>query len=96
MKTLPPLLRWSLFLFAFAFLVFILTGVVLDSALASVPQAIQRAMIVLLIVVPNTAGAVLAFLALFRKPRKILLTVLALVLNTMSALFYTFLVFMAG
>ena len=96
MKNMHRFLRWSIYLFAFAVLVFLLTGVVLDSTLASVPQIIQRAMIVLFIILPNAAGAVLAFLSLSRQPRKIALSAIFIVLNLLSALFYTFLVLFAG
>lgn len=96
MNTLSPNLRWSMFFCAFAFLVILLTGVLFDSALASVPQAVQRAMIMVLIVLPNLAGSICGFLSFFKQPRRVVLSIVFFMLNLLSALFYTLLVFIAG
>ncbi len=96
MNKLPPFLRWSFYLFAIAAVTFLLTGVVLDSVLASVPQAVQRILIVVLIVLPAAVGAVLSFLSLFRQPRRLFLSILSLLVNSLTALFFAFLASFAG
>ncbi len=96
MNKLPPFLRWSFYLFTIAAVTFLLTGVVLDSVLASVPQAVQRILIVVLIVLPAAVGAVLSFLSLFRQPRRLFLSILSLLVNSLTALFFAFLASFAG
>ena len=89
-------LKWSYLLFGFAAVAFLITGVLLDSTLASIPNGTQRMITVLLIVLPTLVGTVLGLVALFRKPVRWLLAILAVLLNGLTALFFFAIVSFAG
>jgi len=97
MKTKPDRsLRWAYGLFLFALVAFLITGVLLDSALASVPTSIQRILTIVLIVLPTAAGTLAGIVSLMRPPRLWLASLLAIFLNGLSALFFAFLASFAG
>lgn len=75
---------------------FILTSVILDSALASVPMALQRWLIALTLVLPALFGVVMGVLELRQPDRHISLALIAIVLNALVALFFIALLGIAG
>ena len=96
MKNLPKLLLASFVLFGIALVSFVCTGIVLDSLLSSIPTFIQRMLLVLFIILPAGIGALLGLITLFQKPRRVLLSLLALILNGLTAVFFLFLALFAG
>jgi hypothetical protein len=89
-------LRWAYLLFGFAVLAFLVTGVLLEGALASVPPMTQRIMNLILIILPTVVGSFLGVLSLVRPPRRWLLAIPAILLNGLTALFFIFLISFAG
>ena len=89
-------LKWSYLLFGIALLAFLITGVLLDSTLASVPTGTQRLMNIGLIILPTLLGTVLGVMALLHKPVRWLLAILAILLNGLTALFFIAIVSFAG
>ncbi len=87
---------WSYGLLAIAMILFILTGVILDSVLASVSTAVQRWIVFWALILPAILGALAGFLALRQKSTHPLLALGGMVLNTLFALFFIALLGIAG
>jgi hypothetical protein len=96
MKNLPKILTVSFVLFGISVGAFICTGIILDSLLSSVPILIERILLGLFIILPAGLGALLAFISLFQKPRRLLLSLIALFFNGLTAVFFLFLALFAG
>lgn len=95
-KKLDFTLKWSLGLFVFALVAFLVTGVFLEGALAAASLSIQRILTTVLITLPTSIGAILGVVSLLRPPRRLLLSILAIVLNGLSAVFFAFLAAFSG
>lgn len=89
-------LKRSLYLFAFALVAFLFIGVLLDSTLASAPDLIQRLLPLVLVILPAAAGAVLAAGSFSREPRNTLLSAVSLLLNLLTALFFSLVILISG
>lgn len=87
---------WSYGLLAVAMVLFILTGVILDSALASLSTAVQRWIVFWALILPAVLGALAGFLALRQKSAHPLLALGGMVLNALFALFFIALLGIAG
>ena len=85
----------SLTLLAFSILVLVLLTV-FESALAGMATSAERALTLVLLVLPAAAGAVLGMLSLARREGRGWLAGLSVLLNTLFALFHLTLVLFAG
>ena len=88
--------RWSFGLFLATVVIFLVVGVLLEGVLNSFSTAVQRILMIALIVLPAGLGTLAGILSFFREPRRILLSLLAVLLNGLTFLFFAFLVSFAG
>lgn len=91
-----PYLGWSYALLALALASHLLTGVILDSALAPLSLAAQRWLVGLTLILPALLGVLTGILALQQPERRPLLAVTGIILNGAVALFFMALLGIAG
>ena len=91
-----PYLALSYGLLAVAFVSFLLTGIILDSLLASLSLTSQRWLIGLTLVLPAALGSFMGILALRQPNRHTVLTIFGIILNGTVALFFIALLGIAG
>lgn len=89
-------LLWSYSLLALALISFVITGVILDAALASLPIALQRWIVVLTYIMPAGLGVVMGVLALRQRNSHRLLALGSVILNALFSLFFIILLGIAG
>jgi len=87
--------RASLFLFGLS-LVLLIALTVFESALVGMPLWAERVVTFLLLILPAGVGAVLGVMSLLRREGHTWLTVIAIVLNTIFAIFHLMIVLFAG
>ncbi len=74
----------------------VLTGVILDSALASLSLTLQRWIVVVTLILPATLGMIMGMLALRQRSDRWLVALISIILNGLFALFYLALLGIAG
>ncbi len=87
--------RASLFLLGLSLLLLIALTV-FESALVGMPLWAERVVTFLLLILPAGIGAVLGVMSLLRREGHAWLTVIAIVLNTIFAIFHLMIVLFAG
>jgi hypothetical protein len=92
----PQYLRWSFGLLLLALFFAVLTGVVLDAALAPLSLTLQRGIVVVTLIFPAVLGMLIGFLALRQESSQRLLALMSIILNGLFALFYIALLAIAG
>ena len=85
----------SILLFVLAIVVLVLLSV-FDAALSGLSMGIQRAMLFVFQVVPGMAGILFGFLGITRREPRRWVAVIGLALNTLSTLFFGFLLLFVG
>jgi uncharacterized membrane protein len=83
-------------LFGVAAALFVVTSVILDSALSALPLAAQRWLGFLTLVLPAAIGVALALVALTRPHDHRIAAVAGLVLNALFAAFFTLVLLLGG
>jgi hypothetical protein len=94
-KTLSTV-RWSFGLFLFAFAAFLITFALLEGFVNGLSTGMQRSLLIALIVVPTAFGTLFGIASFLRHPRRLVLSVLATLLNGLSFLYFAFLAGFAG
>ena len=89
-------LRWSYGLFFFVIVAFLIAFALADSLLNSFPTWVQRGVLIGLVVLPSAVGTLTGILSVFRPPRKPVLSILAVILNGLTFLYFAFLASFAG
>lgn len=77
-------------------ILFLVIFTVAEAAMSGVSSAFQRLLTALALILPSGIGAVLAVISLVRKEGRTALAIIGLVLNSLFACFFTFLVLFAG
>jgi len=85
----------SLLLFGLS-IIFLVLLTVFESSLLRVSDTTERVLSALLLVVPGIIGVVLGMLSLQRKEMKTGMAIAGITLNTLFALFFTFVLSFAG
>lgn len=75
---------------------FLLLLTVFESSLAGLSLTVERAISVLLLVLPAVIGVVFGILSIMRKEPRPWVAILGILLNTLFALFFVFLLSFAG
>jgi hypothetical protein len=88
--------RWAFGLFLFAFAAFLITFALLEGFVNGLSTGMQRGLLIALIVVPTGLGTLAGFTSLFRPPRRLVLSIMATLLNGLSFLYFAFLASFAG
>ncbi|HEX6387053.1 MAG TPA: hypothetical protein VF177_20505 [Anaerolineae bacterium] len=86
----------SLALFVVSLLIFVVTSTLFDASLGGLPLSTQRWIGFLTLVLPATIGVLLGIVGLFQTGRKRSLSLIALMLNAIFALFFTAVLSFAG
>ena len=89
-------LLWSYSLLALAVISFVITGVILDTAVASLSLALQRWIVGLTYIMPAGFGAVMGVLALRQRSSHRWLALGSVILNGLFSLFFIMLLGIAG
>ncbi|MBC7878425.1 MAG: hypothetical protein H7Y59_14740 [Anaerolineales bacterium] len=85
----------SLLLFGLS-IVFLIALTLFESALTGTSLGMERLITFLLLILPSGAGAMLGVMSLFRKEGRALIAFLAIMLNTLFALFHLTILLFAG
>jgi len=85
----------SIALFALSVLLLVLLTV-FEASLSGLSLTLERGISALLLVLPGVIGTVLGILSIIRKEPKLWMAILGVLLNTLFALFFIFLLSFAG